>query len=77
MVAALLKLLPVLAARDAPYIQKVIQRWESEGTYVKRNRIGHPPKITRRQHLRLLLAIKKDPEIEYSALYRDSGLRDT
>ena len=55
-------------------VQKVIHRWETEGTYTKRDRIGRPSKITCRQHRRLLRVIKNSPKIEYSALYHESGL---
>ena len=44
-------------------VQKVIQRWETKGTYARHDRMGRPPKITCRQHRQLLPAIKEYPKI--------------
>lgn len=39
--------------------------------------MGRPPKLTRRDHRQLLRVVKKDPKIEYSALYREANLWDS
>ena len=58
-------------------VSNVIHRWETEGTYIKRDRIGRPPKLTSRDRRQLLRVVKRDPRIEYSALYREANLWDS
>ena len=58
-------------------IQKVIHRWKTDSTTTRRDRMGRPPKLTSRDHRRLLRIVKREPKIEYSALVREAGFWDT
>lgn len=58
-------------------VNKIIHQWDTEGIYTKHDRIGRPPKLIYRDHRQLLRVIKKDPKIEYSALYREANLWDS
>ena len=46
-------------SQRAVTLQKVTQRWETEGAYTRHDRVGRPPKIMCRQYRQLLPVVKK------------------
>ena len=58
-------------------VLNVIHRWETEGSYARHDRTGRPPILTSRDRRQLLRIVKKNPQIEYSALYREASLWDS
>ncbi|KAJ6276533.1 hypothetical protein J3E71DRAFT_187219, partial [Bipolaris maydis] len=58
-------------------LSNVIHRWETKGTYTKRDRIGRLSELTSRDYRQLLRVVERDLTIGYSALYREANLWDS
>ena len=57
-------------------IQKTKQRCNNTKTTTSATRMGRPAILTRREHRRLLRAVKKFPKIEWIPLFKEAGLWD-
>lgn len=58
-------------------VQKTVARWKATSSTTSQARIGRPPILTSRDHRRLQRIARQNPQIEYSKLIEEAGLRDS